>query len=56
MKQKKEKKINLKSENKENYNYLFTTTELEALNTVHDIAVNCDEVHYQFLKQLTEPS
>lgn len=55
MKQKKEK-INLKSENKENYNHLFTKTELEALNIVHDIAVDCDEVHYQFLKQLTESS
>ena len=57
-KQKEEKKkINLQSQNNENYNQLFSMTELkEAVTKAHNTAVGPDEIHYEFLKKLPNSS
>ena len=48
--------LKFKSNNKENYNQLFTLEEIKrSLSKSHDTAVGPDKIHYQFLKNLPEP-
>lgn len=49
--------LNFKSKNSEDYNMLFSMTELcEAIRHSHDTAPGPDNVHYQFLKHLPKTS
>jgi potassium voltage-gated channel Eag-related subfamily H protein 8 len=55
--QKEKSRIKFTSTNTENYNQLFTLSELlEALGKAHDTSVGPDQIHYQFLKHLPNPS
>ena len=50
-------KIKFQSKNTESYNHPFSTVELKgSLNKAHNTAVGPDKIHYQFLKELPEPS
>ena len=50
-------KIKFQSKNTESYNQFFSIAELkESLNKAHNTAVRPDKIHYQFLKELPEPS
>ena len=50
-------KIKFQSKNTESYNQPFSVAELkESLNKSHNTAVRPDKIHYQFLKELPEPS
>ena len=50
-------KIKFQSKNTESYNQPFSIVELkEFLNKAHNTAVGPDKIHYQFLKELPEPS
>ena len=50
-------KIKFQSKNTETYNQPFSIAELkESLNKAHNTAVGPDKIHYQFLKELPEPS
>ena len=50
-------KIKFQSKNTESYNQPFSIAELkESLNKAHNAAVGPDKIHYQFLKELPEPS
>ena len=50
-------KIKFQSKNTETYNQSFSIAELkESLNKAHNTAVGPDKIHYQFLKELPEPS
>ena len=57
-KQTKEKiKLNFSSKNEEIYNKPFSLDELQdSLQKSHDTAPGPDQIHYQFLKHLSEPS
>ena len=49
--------INFLSDNSEDYNQPFSLEELrDSLSKSHDTAPGPDEIHYQFLKHLPEPS
>ena len=50
-------KIKFQSKNTETYNQPFSIAELKvSLNKAHNTAVGPDKIHYQFLKELPEPS
>ena len=50
-------KIKFQSKNTESYNQHFSIAELkESLNKAHNTVVRPDKIHYQFLKELPEPS
>ena len=50
-------KIKFQSKNTESYNQPFSIAELkESFNKAHNTAVRPDKIHYQFLKELPEPS
>ena len=50
-------KIKFQSKNTESHNQPFPIAELkESLNKAHNTAVGPDKIHYQFLKELPEPS
>ena len=57
-KDKKEKqKLNFKSDKTESYNQHFSLSELkEAIQKSHNTAVGPDEIHYEFLRQLSSKS
>ena len=49
--------IKFQSKNTKSYNQPFSIAELkESLNKAHNTAVGPDKIHYQFLKELPEPS
>ena len=53
----KKQKLNINSDNTENYNGFFTFQELkEAKQTSYNTTVGPDEIHYEFLKQLPPKS
>ena len=50
-------KIKFQSKNTETYNKPFSIAELkESLDKAHNTAVGPNKIHYQFLKELPEPS
>ena len=50
-------KIKFQNKNTKSYNQHFSTAELKkSLNMAHNTAVVPDKIHYQFLKELSEPS
>ena len=50
-------RIKFQSKNTKSYNQPFSIAELkESLNKTHNTAVRPDKIHYQFLKELHEPS
>ena len=56
-KQQERQKLNFASGNSEQYNKLFSLSELnDSLNKSHDTAVGPDEIHYQILKHLPRES
>ena len=49
--------IKFQSKNTESYNQSFSIAELkESLSKAHNASVGPDKIHYQFLKELPEPS
>ena len=50
-----QKRLNFKSQNREDYNRVFTLEELRlSLRKSHNTAVGPDKIHYEFLKNLPE--
>ena len=50
-------KIKFQNKNTKSYNQPFSTAERkESLNNVQNTAVGLDKIHYQFLKELPEPT
>ena len=53
----KAEKVKIKFQSKNTYNQPFSIAELkESPNKAHNTAVGSDKIHYQFLKELPEPS